>query len=232
MKKKLKVAQCWDDGVYTDILLTDILKEYDAKATFNLCSGLIYDRSEKPFWFPRTGQLKLPMKTFHPGRVGRKKLKKVYSKFEVASHCDKHENATKIDPHAFVESAVKCRKFLEDIFEKECPGFAWPYGSYTEETVKLMQEAGFAYGRTTQTTEDVTAYENPMKLATSCHFMDSKFWQLYDKAKETTGVFYFWGHSYEMMDYFRYWENFEYIIQCISDDPEAEWVNVIDLVRS
>ena len=30
----VKVAQCWDDGVATDIRLIDILHKYNAKATF------------------------------------------------------------------------------------------------------------------------------------------------------------------------------------------------------
>ena len=39
----IRVAQCWDDGVATDIRLTEILRKYNAKATFNLCPGLIED---------------------------------------------------------------------------------------------------------------------------------------------------------------------------------------------
>ena len=30
----IRVAQCWDDGVATDIRLTEILRKYNAKATF------------------------------------------------------------------------------------------------------------------------------------------------------------------------------------------------------
>ena len=37
----MKVIQCWDDAVSTDIKLTDILRKYNAKATFNLNAGLI-----------------------------------------------------------------------------------------------------------------------------------------------------------------------------------------------
>ena len=37
----IKVAQCWDDGVATDIRLIEILRKYNAKATFNLCPGIM-----------------------------------------------------------------------------------------------------------------------------------------------------------------------------------------------
>ena len=109
--------------------------------------------------------------------------------------------------------------------------FAWPYGVATDETVKLLNEAGFAYGRTVANTDEVLSFTDPLLLAPTCHFMIRLLWQKYQLAKETTGVFYFWGHSYEMADFEPYWSNFEDMMAYISNDPDAEWVNVIDLVK-
>ena len=230
--KKLRVAQCWDDGVFTDIRLIDILKKYNAKATFNLCSGYIPEVSVPGYWRKaEPGQEPLPIETFAGGHVGKDRLMEVYGSFEVASHCDMHENAQNTDPQLFLESALKSRRFLEDFFQKECRGFAWPYGAYTSETVKLLNEANFAYGRITTYTDNVLAYTDPLQLESTCHFKNKKFWKMYQQAKETSGVFYFWGHSYEMADIDQYWDNFERMIAYISNDPEAEWVNVIDLVK-
>ena len=228
--KKLRVAQCWDDGVFTDIRLTEILKKYNAKATFNLCSGLISEKSVETKWYPLTKEDLPSMQAFFSGRVGLDRLREVYSGFEVASHCDLHENAQKVEPQEFLRSAVKCREFLEDFFQKECRGFAWPYGTHTDETADLLKKAGFAYGRTVSNTKNVLDYKDPLRLDSSCHFMNRNFWNIYNDAKENSGVFYFWGHSYEMMDYERYWQTFEFIISTISSDPDAEWVNVVDLV--
>ena len=229
---KVRVAQCWDDGVFTDIRLAEILRKHKAKATFNLCSGLHCEESVPVKWMkPEPGQPPAPINTFHSGRVGKDRMLEVYGDFEVASHCDLHEDARTTDPQAFLKSAVTSRKFLEDFFQKECRGFAWPYGAYTDETVKLLNEAGFAYGRTTENTDNVTACKDPLMLASSCHFMNRLFWQKYEQAKKTTGVFYFWGHSYEMADFDPYWNNFNDMIAYISNDPEAEWVNVVDLVK-
>ena len=36
---KMKVVQCWDDGVVTDIRLIEILRKYNAKATFKARSA-------------------------------------------------------------------------------------------------------------------------------------------------------------------------------------------------
>ena len=41
----IKVAQCRDDGVATDIRLIEILRKYNAKATFNLCPGIMAEET-------------------------------------------------------------------------------------------------------------------------------------------------------------------------------------------
>ena len=43
-------------------------------------------------------------------------------------------------------------------------------------------------------------------------------------------VFYFWGHSYEMFEYEPLWQQLEDKIRYITEDPDAEWANVIDIV--
>lgn len=42
-------------------------------------------------------------------------------------------------------------------------------------------------------------------------------------------MFYFWGHSYEMMDDPKLWDEFESKIAFLSQDPRTEWVDVRDL---
>ena len=76
---------------------------------------------------------------------------------------------------------------------------------------------------------DVTDCAEPLALASNCHFMAEDFWVRYNKAKET-GVFYFWGHSYEMFRYDEMWDHFEAKIRYITEDPDTEWANVIDIV--
>lgn len=38
--KQLSVIQCWDDGVTTDVRLTDTFRRNGARATFNVNAGL------------------------------------------------------------------------------------------------------------------------------------------------------------------------------------------------
>ena len=120
---------------------------------------------------------------------------------------------------------------IEDLFQKECRGFAWPCGRYNDETVAMMREAGFAYGRTTQYVEHVLPCSEPMALHSNCHFMNGDFWNIFEKAKEC-GYFYFWGHSYEMMDDPALWAEYEDKLRRLNEDPEVEWINVIDMVTA
>ena len=225
---KVKVAQCWDDGVATDIRLTEIFRKYHAKATFNLCPGIMADERVEPHWRTPEGR-NWAINGFTGGHVGKNELVKIYDGFQVASHCWKHENPVQTAPEDFLKAAVDARKFLEDTFQRECRGFAWPYGQHTPETERLLTEAGFRYGRTTGNTDDVTRCGNLLAFDSSCHFLNRNFWQIFEEAKKT-GVFYFWGHSYEMMDCPQIWERFELAIRLLSEDPDVEWVDVIDLV--
>ena len=43
-------------------------------------------------------------------------------------------------------------------------------------------------------------------------------------------IFYIWGHSYEMMEDPVLWQAYEDKLKRLNEDPEVEWINVIDLV--
>ena len=59
--------------------------------------------------------------------------------------------------------------------------------------------------------------------------MEKKFAEIFEKAKPS-GVFYFWGHSYELNDEQK-WQDFEEKIKRLSNDDEVEWINVVDIVN-
>ena len=71
-----------------------------------------------------------------------------------------------------------------------------------------------------------------MALHSNCHFQAPNFLAKYNKAKaDGVKFFYFWGHSYEMFEYDPLWEQLEQKIRMITEDPDAEWANVIDVVE-
>lgn len=225
---KMKVCQCWDDGIVNDIRLTGMLREHGAKATFNLNTGCMGETRGKNVWVGHDHR-GWSYHGFSSGKLALRDIAEVYDGFEVASHCSCHQNAGAMADDEWIAAALEARHVLEDIVQRPCRGFAWPCGRYTPETIRLLRENGFAYGRTTENTYDVTKNKEPLALATNCHFQACDFWDRFERARET-GVFYFWGHSYEMYEYDGLWDSLEDKIRTISQDPGCEWVDVIDIV--
>lgn len=214
-----KVAQCWDDGVANDIKVAEICRRHGAKATFNLNPGLSQNQRMAGWKY----------KDFDVFRLGKAEYKSVYEGFELASHTMTHPRPSKIDPEVFRKEAVDARHFIEDLKQREQRGFAWPFGDFNDACVKILHEEAFAYGRTTKNALNILEGTDPMALPSHCHFADPEFKRKWHDAKKT-GVFYFWGHSYEMKDDKALWERYEHLVRDISADPEALWVNVVDLV--
>lgn len=228
--KKMKVVQCWDDGVINDERLAEMFRRHGAKATFNLNPGLMKEDSRIDCGWVKQGEgTRNHNFGFAAGKLSHRDIPEVYKGFKLASHCWRHENAGSIPDADWIRSAMDARKFVEDIVQAPCPGFAWPCGITTPETIALLRENGFAYGRTTKTTFDVTDCQEPLAISPNCHFKAPDFWERYTKSKEV-GVFYFWGHSYELFQYDAMWDNFEAMVKYISEDPEAEWADVVDIV--
>ena len=226
----MKVVQCWDDGVLNDERLANLLRKYGAKATFTPNPGAMDpERRGTLRWLQPGEEIGWCHNGFRDGKLSRRDIPEVYRGFRVASHCWLHENAGSLPDDQWIRAALDARKLLEDLVQEPCPGFAWPCGRHTPETIALLRENGFAYGRTTASTYDVTDCAEPLALAANCHFMAADFWERYRRAK-ASGVFYFWGHSYEMYHYEEMWANFEAKIRYITEDPETEWADVVDIV--
>jgi len=224
----VKVMQCWDDGVVNDIRLTELLRKYKAKATFNLNPGLHKEQRTEPRWAPK-GYIGWSYKGYLDGKLSKGELTEVYSGFQVASHCTHHEVAGTLPDTQFLQAALDARHYLEDLFQRPCPGFAWPCARYTQELADALLDAGFAYGRVVENTDNVADCKHPLILKPSCHFQDNDFYQRYEKAKQENNIFYFWGHSYEMMDANGLWDQLEKKLQYIAEDTDAVWYDVADI---
>lgn len=214
-----KVAQCWDDGVVNDIQVAEICRKHGAKATFNLNPGL-NQALRSDGWNYHDFEVK---------RLGKREFKSVYEGFELASHTMTHPRASKIELEVFRQEAVDARKYIEDLVQREQRGFAWPFGDAPDLCAEVLREAGFVYGRTTRNVPNILENADLMQLPAHCHFADPNFDQIWESAKQT-GIFYFWGHSYEMKNDPVLWKRYEEQIRRISADPKAQWVNVVDLV--
>lgn len=216
----LKVVQCWDDGVHDDIRLIEILRKYEARASFNLNSAL--HKQERCGWYDQ----KRNKDVF---RLALSELRCVYAGFTIANHTMTHPRPLEISLSQWRGEVVDSRKWLQDFFQQPVLGFAYPFGDCSEQTAAVVREAGHVYARTTLNRAPGERIEDPMMLPSDCHFLSENFWQRYEAAKESgDGFFYFWGHSYEMNTE-QLWDRFEACIRRISSDPQAQWAEMPDL---
>ena len=214
-----KVAQCWDDGVVSDIIVADLCRKYGAKATFNLNPGLNPEKVRGNVWMHQG---------FPVVKLAKSEMRSVYQGFRVASHNMTHAECDRVTEEEFLKEALDARKFCEDLFQREARGFAWPCGRYTQSLADRMLEAGFVYGRTTKNVLQVMPPEHPMIFHSSCHFRNENFMEILERSKEF-GVFYFWGHSYELHDDPARIADLEAKYAAINAIEGVQWVDVVDL---
>lgn len=213
----MKVVQCWDDGVSADIKLIDILRRHNAKATFNLNAAL-HNKERSHGWDY------LDTKVY---RLGWNEMKDVYEGFVIANHSLTHPRLEQIPIEDARKEIVEGRKQLQDFFDAPITGFAYPFGTYNQEVMDLLRDAGHSYARTVKNAPLAFPPEDPMAFHPTCKFNAEDFWKHYEKAREC-GVFYFWGHSYELINE-TMWNDFEDKIKKITADENSEWVDVVDL---
>jgi len=216
-ENKMTVVQCWDDGVTADVRLIEILRKHHAKATFNLNAGL-YEAKRKPSWVFQGTEV---------GRLGWDEMKDLYQGFTIANHSLSHPFLEKLPVDAARKDIEEGRCRLQQFFGQPVLGFAYPYGTYSEAVMEAVRAAGHVYARTTRNVAQPFPPENAMAFHPCCHFLAPDFWQRYQVAK-AGGVFYFWGHSYEMITE-TMWSEFDAMIERISADSGSCWGDVVDL---
>ncbi|HWL51657.1 MAG TPA: polysaccharide deacetylase family protein [Chthoniobacteraceae bacterium] len=213
----MKIAQCWDDGVHDDIRVIEILQRHGAKATFNLNAGKHHARRVghwKERFQKEVQHLALP------------ELRSVYDGFLIANHTFSHPRLTQLPLEAAREEIRTGKDALEQIFGYEITGFTYPFGDYNDAVEALVQEAGHLYARTTKTIDRITPGERPMAFHPNCHFRLDDFWSRFEAVQREDGVFYFWGHSYELCTE-EQWRTFDEQIRRLSQ--AGEWIDLPEL---
>lgn len=220
----IDIVQCWDDGVEDDIRLCDMLRAHGAKATFNLCAGL-------------HGAIRQDVRIYREvktvKRLARCELLDVYDGFVIANHTLRHSRSLSLSPQQWRMEVFDGRKHLQDIFCQAVEGFVYPFGERDASTDAIVLEAGHTYARGTRPAapEEKTGYPcaNPFRLVPDAHFRDPDIRKKLQAAKDARKpVFYFWGHSYEMVSE-EEWQSLGSFLRDISADDACRWADVCDL---
>lgn len=193
--KRKALTFSYDDGVEQDIRLADIFRKHGLKATFNLNSGTFGpDDGTNP-----TGR--------KHRKLSRQEALALYTEdlFEVASHGLTHESLPACDSAAACMEVVEDRKDLEDLFDRQVHGFAYPNGLYDDMSVAALKSCGIYYARTTVSTLKFDFPQDWLRMPATCHHKNPQLMELAEKFLEAKPryqpqVFYVWGHAYEFAD--------------------------------
>lgn len=191
--KSKALTLSYDDAVVQDIRLIGIMDKYGIKGTFNVNSG----------WY-------LPEDAVREKYYGRMKLseaKELYinSGHEVAVHAFTHPFLDKLKDAEIISEVIEDRKNIEKEYKTLARGMAYPYGTYNDKVVDILQKCGICYSRTTVTSEAFNLPDNWLMWHPTCHHNNPKLMELagefvngdVSRYPAKNYVFYLWGHSYE-----------------------------------
>jgi peptidoglycan-N-acetylglucosamine deacetylase len=216
----MQLVQCWDDGVATDARLTELLRQHGARATFNLNAGL--HQAKRSFGWQHQGT--------EVWRLGWDEMRGVYDGFAIANHSLTHPCLTDVDATELQRQVVQGREQLQQFFGQAVPGFVYPFGAHDARVVAAVREAGHVVARTAQAPppgQAVYPPADPLQFHPSCHFQAPDFWQQHAAAR-AGGVFYFWGHSYELVSEAD-WAALDATLTRLNADPRDAWCEVASL---
>ena len=185
----------YDDAVTEDVRLIDIMLKHGLKGTFNINSAqyvapdFVYPADKK--W----GR-----------RMTREQATALYgeSGMEPAIHSYTHPHLEVLPAPQVSYEIVRDRAELEEQFGRLIRGGAYPFGTYNDETVQVLKDAGIMYCRTTKSTEKFDVPTDWLRLPATCHHANRNLTELTEKfisatpaAKDDPMLFYLWGHAYE-----------------------------------
>ena len=197
MKMRLKdgkqkvITLSYDEGVYADIRLIEIMNRYGLKGTFNINSGLY-----------------MPEETVRTEKKGRLKLseaKELYigSGHEIAVHGLTHPFLERLDSTEVIYEITEDRRLIEENYGTIARGMAYPFGTYSQKVIDILDKCHIAYSRTVRSTFKFDFPENWLELHPTCHHKSERLEELIHNFVENptyfgnAQMFYLWGHTYE-----------------------------------
>jgi len=181
----------YDDGVVQDIRLIEIMNKNGLKGTFNINSGRY-----------------VPEDTVREKYYGRLKLseaKELYigSGQEIAVHSYTHPFLETLNTAEIIYEIAEDRKSIEKEYGVIARGMAYPFGTYSDKVIDILDKCNIVYARTVKSTLGFNFPENWLTLHPTCHHKNERLDELLKNFIEVPNrygkseMFYLWGHSYE-----------------------------------
>lgn len=222
--KTKAVTLSYDDGVSQDVKLVEMMSDYGFKGTFNLNSGC----------FAKNGTVYEEDRIFDR-RLTAKEAISLYKKhkMEIACHSATHTFLERLPSSLALEEILSDRCCLEKLSNTIIHGLAYPFGTYSDETVAALRAAGIFYARTATSSKSLSVPTDWLRLDPTCHHNDPELSALTEKFRdEDVGAdplfFMLWGHSYEF-DADRNWSVPETFFKTLEKRPDTWYATNVDI---
>lgn len=214
----------YDDGVEQDKQLISIMVKYGLKGTFNLNSGV----------YAPEGTVYAPG-TIHR-RMTEKEVTALYTAngMEVATHGYTHPFLDRIPKPLAVKEISDDRRKLEEQFDCIVRGHAYPFGTFSDDVVDILANAGIVYARTVISTKSFEMPEDWLRLKATCHHDDPDLFNIAERfLREESNwcypmMFYLWGHAYEF-EANNNWDRIEELAKLISGRDDIWYATNIEI---
>ena len=114
----------WDDGDALDTRTSELLSKYGATGTFYVC--------------PKTCGL------------SEQEIRELHERHEVGAHTMTHPKLTQISPESSQKEISDSKKWVENILQKPCVSFCYPFGDENASVRAMAKAAGFTSARTVE----------------------------------------------------------------------------------
>ena len=218
------VTLSYDDGLYCDERLMQIMHKNGVKGTFNMGSGTFRKEGEpvQGMWCRMT----IPEA---------KELFKQYPEMEVAWHGLTHADITKLSRNEMMYEVIADKANLENEFETIVRGGAYAFGTNNAMAVEVLKEAGIKYCRTCECHGGFGMPKNWLLLPSTCHHNNPKLMELAEKFVNEQPenawepwLFYVWGHTSEF-DRDNNWEVIEKFCECVGGKEDIWYATNIEI---
>jgi peptidoglycan/xylan/chitin deacetylase (PgdA/CDA1 family) len=199
-----RIITSWDDGDPRDVRIAQLLLEYELPGIFFWTVKAV---AHKPEW------------TFD-----------IAKHFEIGAHTVNHVHLTAVDYETAANEIIDGKEWLENAYGKPIEWFCYPRGRYSPDVLKLVDEAGYKYARTTK----VGNWDGKpgLEIRADIHCFNRKEydgipWLEYaltswENAKANNlPTFHIWGHSHEINKYDD-WFNLETLLKKIYEDLHSQ----------
>lgn len=186
--KQKAVTFSYDDGNVKDRDLVAIFNEFGVKGTFNLNSEKFFENGAE-------------------NNISKNEVNELYKGHEVAVHTVTHPRLELLPKSLMTREVSEDKTTLEKLSGTVVRGMAYPFGTYSDEVVEVLENCGIKYSRTVEAHHTFKTPMDWLRMGTTCHHADDKLFELAETfvaaepAKDwyryEGWLFYVWGHSYE-----------------------------------